>query len=190
MLFMGQEYAAAKPFLYFADNRPELAAAVLKGRADFLSQFPSLASPGIQDSLANPSDRSTFERCRLDPAERNADNPVFRLHRDLLRLRREYPFNAQQHRGVDGAVLAAEAFVLRVLTGSVADRLLVINLGCDLMLVPAPEPLLAAPKDHQWVTHWSSENPAYEGGGMTPVDQDDGWHIPGHAAVVLRHEAS
>jgi maltooligosyltrehalose trehalohydrolase len=189
MLFMGQEHAATCPFLYFADNPPELAAGVLKGRAEFLRQFPSLASPGIEDRVADPADRATFERCRLDPSERNEQNPTYRLHRDLLRLRREYPFNAQEHRGVDGAVLAPEAFVLRFLTGSSSDRLLIVNLGRDLRLVPAPEPLLAAPEGQQWIICWSSESPDYAGGGVTPLAEDDGgWHIPGHATIVLRPE--
>jgi maltooligosyltrehalose trehalohydrolase len=43
MLFQGQEFAASTPFLYFADFEPELAAAVRKGRGEFLTQFPSVA---------------------------------------------------------------------------------------------------------------------------------------------------
>jgi hypothetical protein len=66
----------------------ELAASVLKGLAESLSQFTSLASPGTEDLLADPSERATFERCRLEPSERNADNPVYRFHRDPLALRR------------------------------------------------------------------------------------------------------
>ena len=42
MLFQGQEFAASTPFLYFSDHKPEISKLVLKGRADFLSQFPSL----------------------------------------------------------------------------------------------------------------------------------------------------
>jgi maltooligosyltrehalose trehalohydrolase len=189
MLFMGQEYAASQPFLYFADNEPELGASVLKGRAEFLKQFPSLASPGMQNHLADPSERATFERSRLDPRERNPDNPVFRLHRDLLRLRQEYPFNAQEHRGVDGAVLASAVFVLRFLTGGPSDRLIIVNLGPDLRLEPAPEPLLAAPQGQEWIIYWSSESPCYQGGGLTPLAGDGGeWHIPGHATIVLYPE--
>ena len=42
MLFQGQEFSASAPFLYFADHDPELAEAVRKGRAEFLTQFPSI----------------------------------------------------------------------------------------------------------------------------------------------------
>ncbi len=43
MLFMGQEFAASNPFLYFADHEPELAKLVCQGRCTFMSQFPSFA---------------------------------------------------------------------------------------------------------------------------------------------------
>ena len=44
---------------------------------------------------------------------------------------------------IDGAVLAAEVFVLRYFGGPEGDRLLIVNLGSELELTPAPEPLLA-----------------------------------------------
>ena len=48
---------------------------------------------------------------------------VVALHRDLLRLRRETAaFRAQAARGVDGAVLGPEAFVLRYFDGSPGRR--------------------------------------------------------------------
>ena len=141
----------------------------------------------MKNEMADPGDRVTFERCRLDPGERNADNPIYRLHRDLLKMRREYPFNAQEHRGIDGAVLSSEAFVLRFLTDGPSDRLLIVNLGNDLTLVPAPEPLLAPPDRHDWSLDWSSENPVYRGGGVSSFVADGGeWQIRGHAAILLR----
>jgi maltooligosyltrehalose trehalohydrolase len=71
------------------------------------------------------------------------------------------------------------------------DRLLLVNLGIDLHLDPAPEPLLAPPADSEWTTLWSSENPKYGGIGMAPLDSPprdigENWRIPGHAAVVLK----
>jgi maltooligosyltrehalose trehalohydrolase len=63
---------------------------------------------------------------------------------------------------------------------------LLVNLGMDLSLDPAPEPLLAPPEGRQWVLLWSSEDPRYAGSGTLPPDTDDGWQLPGHAAVVMR----
>jgi maltooligosyltrehalose trehalohydrolase len=108
-------------------------------------------------------------------------------HRDLLRLRREDAvFRAQRRGGLDGAVLGPEAFVLRFFGEQADDRLLVVNLGRDLALQPAPEPLLAPPEGMVWKILWSSEDPRYGGSGTAPLEAEEGWHVPGHAAVVLR----
>ena len=39
MLFQGQEFGASSPFLFFADHDGELADAVQRGRAEFVSHF-------------------------------------------------------------------------------------------------------------------------------------------------------
>ncbi|HWN42275.1 MAG TPA: malto-oligosyltrehalose trehalohydrolase [Thermoanaerobaculia bacterium] len=190
MLFQGQEFCASAPFLYFADHEPELAQAVQKGRLEFLAQFPSLRAPEMRACIPDPREPSTFELCRLDLPERESHAPCYALHRDLLRLRREDPvFRAQGAGGLDGAVLTPEAFVLRYFSqGSQGDdRLLVVNLGRDLSLVPAPEPLLAPPEGACWEVVWSSEDPRYGGcGAPPPEDREGGWRLPGQAAVVLR----
>jgi len=194
MLFMGQEFCATAPFLFFADHQPELAQAIRKGRAEFLSQFPSLASRELAAGIPDPADPETFQRCKLDFGEREAHAAGYALHEDLLRLRREIPaFRARDRGGIrslDGAVLGPSAFVLRFFGpagNDEEDRLLLINLGHDLQLVPAPEPLLAPPEDRRWEVEWSSESPRYGGVGAPPAeDEDGGWLIPGHAATVLR----
>ena len=200
MLFMGQEFAAETPFLYFADHTPELAQMVRKGRARELSQFPSIATEQAQAQLADPGDPRTFEQCKLDWSQATlpAHEPVLRLHRDLLRLRREEPvLRRVQRRGdIDGAVLGPNAFLLRYFAGDDAaartqgihdDRLLLVNLGRDLRLVPAPEPLLAPPDGQRWAIQLSTEDPAYGGTGTPPPDtEQEGWLLPGRCAMLLR----
>ena len=71
----------------------------------------------MQAIQPDPGDTATFERCKLDFSERERHAPIYNLHQDLLRLRREDPvFRSQQPEGVDGAVLGEEAFVLRFFT--------------------------------------------------------------------------
>ena len=187
MLFMGQEFAASAPFHYFADHAAELAEKVRRGRAEFLAQFRSIATSETRTRLPDPAAPETFGRCKLDLSERGAHREVYELHRDLLRLRRtDAAFSAQEPRGLDGAVLGAEAFVLRFF-GRVSDddRLLVVNLGADLGLNPAPEPLLAPPPGRVWRTLWSSEDYRYGGTGTPPLETRNNWCIPGEAAVAL-----
>src|SRR5207245_2352638 len=89
LLFQGQEFASSKPFVYFAHHNPELAKLVRKGRAEFLAQFPSIATATMQRQLDVPHERGSFEKCKLDFAERHSHIDVYRLHRDLIALRRE-----------------------------------------------------------------------------------------------------
>jgi maltooligosyltrehalose trehalohydrolase len=187
LLFQGQEFASSSPFLFFADHHPELAKMVREGRKEFLSQFPSLAVPEVKEGLPDPSDPATFERCKLDFAEREAHAETYRLHRDLLRLRSEDPaFRSHAEQGIDGAVLAEQAFVMRFFGTGDDDRLLLANLGSDLALSPASQPLLAPPPSKAWEMLWSSEEAVYGGSGTAPVETDEGWKLPGQAAVVLK----
>jgi maltooligosyltrehalose trehalohydrolase len=189
MLFQGQEFAASTPFLYFADHKAELAAQIRKGRAEFMAQFASIATAESQARLPDPGIAASFERCRLEFGERRDHAAAYALHCDLLRLRREDDVFSRQGR-VEGAVLGAEAFVLRYFGGTARDRLLIVNLGRDLLLAPAPQPLLAPPANAAWRTLWSSEHPHYGGNGTPPLEGESGWRIPGHAAVALTSETA
>ncbi|HXH82383.1 MAG TPA: malto-oligosyltrehalose trehalohydrolase [Candidatus Tectomicrobia bacterium] len=187
LLFQGQEFGASAPFLYFADHKPELARQVRRGRADFLRQFPALAAPEMQEQLPDPADRDTFERSRLDLSERERHAETYALHRDLLALRREDAvFASQRPGGLDGAVLSPDAFVLRYFDGEHDERLLLVNLGRELTIDPAPEPLLAPPAGARWEVRWSSEDPRYGGVGTPPVESDEGWHLPAESAIVMQ----
>jgi maltooligosyltrehalose trehalohydrolase len=186
MLFQGQEFASSAPFAYFADHQGELGAKVREGRAAFLAQFPSIATPEITAALADPTARDTFERCVIDFADRVRHESIYRMHRDLLRLRREDPaLAAQRPGGLDGAVIGPEAFVLRFFGEEHDDRLLIVNLGAQLTRNPAPEPLLAPPAGALWHVAWSSEDIRYGGGGTPSLETRDNWRILGEAAVVL-----
>lgn len=185
MLFQGQEFGASTPFFYFADHEAELARAVRDGRGTFLAQFPSLASAEIQAGLTDPGDLDTFRRSVLDRGERQTDAPTYALHRDLLTLRREDPVLRQRPARIDGAVLADEAWMLRFFDQGGCDRLLIVNLGGDVVLDPAPEPLLAPVEGHRWQLLWSSEAPRYGGAGIVPIDPDGIWRLPGQGAIVL-----
>jgi maltooligosyltrehalose trehalohydrolase len=190
MLFQGQEFAASTPFLYFADLPPKPAQGVERGRAEFLKQFRSLATPEMASRFDDPNDPKTFERSKLDQSERERHAEVYALHRDLLKLRRtDLVFNSQRRGSFDGAVLSSHAFVLRFFGRPSNDRLLLFNFGLDLHLNPAPEPLLAAPEGKRWKMLLSTEDPAYGGSGTPPLETEKNWRIPGYAAVVMKPEA-
>jgi maltooligosyltrehalose trehalohydrolase len=189
LLFQGQEWGASSPFLYFARHEDEaLDEQVRTGRSDFLQQFANIASASGRGLLAVPSAPATFEACKLDHGERLREPhaQLLRLHRDLLRLRREdRVFAAQDATRLHGAVLGPEALALRFLGDGGDDRLIVVNLGASLTLLPMPEPLLAPPEDHRWRLIWHSEQPAYGGCGMPEIDGESPWRLLPHAMAVL-----
>lgn len=186
MLFQGQEFASSAPFLFFADHEAKLAELVRQGRADFMKQWRSLATGGVR--YDDPCARATFDKCKLDFSERKKHGEIYALHRDLLKLRKNEALFSRQSAELDGAVLSAEAFVVRFFSRDYQeDRLLVVNLGVQLFLNPAPVPLLGPPEDAAWETLWSTDDVKYGGNGTAALDtQDQNWIIPAQAAVVLR----
>jgi len=186
MLFQGQEFGASAPFYFFSDHVPELARLVKEGRSSAGQQFRSLDTKEMELYFQDPGNPSVFERCKLDLNERERHRPIYDLHKDLLRLRREDPvFRAQKPGGLDGSVLSEECLLLRFFGEGGDDRLLLVNFGRDLHLDPAPEPLLAPPEGMEWRILWSSEDPRYGGTGTPTLDTEENWRIPGHAAVSL-----
>jgi maltooligosyltrehalose trehalohydrolase len=185
MLFQGQEFGASSPFFYFADHEIELSHDIREGRRRDLAQFPSLATSEMRAELADPGDIDTFRRSVLDLGERRRHASIYALHRDLLKLRRTDPVLGQRPCRIDGAALTDEAWMLRFFAESGADRLLIVNLGRDLLLGPAPEPLLAPVEGQAWRLLWSSEAPAYGGSGGPAQDAAGDWLISGQSAIIL-----
>lgn len=187
MLFQGQEYGSSQPFLYFADHKPELNGPIADGRREFLAQFSSLRDPDVLSRLALPAAEETYRRSQLDLSEREEvpHAELLTLHRDLIALRRQDPVIAGERVRVDGAVLASEVFLIRYFGGAEGDRLLIVNLGCDIDLSPIPEPLLGPPAGADWELAWSSEAVSYGGQGTPLVYADGRWWLPGEAALLF-----
>lgn len=195
MLFQGQEFGSSKPFLYFADHQPELSQKILKGRGEFLAQFPSMNTPERSPYLCDPGSPSTFERCKLEFSERQQHAEIYNLHKDLIHLRKTHRAFRLHEEGnrLDGAVLADSAFLLRYFAGeggslddgTAGDRLLIVNLGPGIELSPAPEPLLAPPAGTAWRLIWSSDEPQYSGEGAYDPETGDGWKLPGNCTFLM-----
>jgi maltooligosyltrehalose trehalohydrolase len=85
LLWMGQEWAASAPFLYFTDHPEALGRLVTEGRRREVHQHESVP----MDQVPDPQARSTFLSSKLDWAERSRQPHagVLELHRELLALR-------------------------------------------------------------------------------------------------------
>jgi maltooligosyltrehalose trehalohydrolase len=84
MLFMGEEFAETRPFLYFVDHAdPELCRAVTEGRRREFAAF------GWYGDVPDPARPSTFEASRVDwrKLDGEAHRAHLELYRNLLQLR-------------------------------------------------------------------------------------------------------
>ena len=87
MVFMGEEFCAAAPFLFFTDHKPELGDKIRKGRLDQHQCNPGWREKTAWDRIPHPQEASTFQRSKIDweDAGRNAD--VVDLYKQLIALR-------------------------------------------------------------------------------------------------------
>ena len=90
LLFMGQEWAATSPFLYFTDHHAELGRLVTEGRRGEFRHFAAFADVAHATTVPDPQAFETFARSRLpwDEADREPHASVRRLYDALLHLRR------------------------------------------------------------------------------------------------------
>jgi maltooligosyltrehalose trehalohydrolase len=116
LLFMGQEWAASTPFLFFTDFEPDLGRKVMEGRRREFQDFPEFASPGAAERIPDPQADKTFEASRLRWSELGAPRHAtsLELHRALLALRAQYPaLQASTAYDCDANALDATTIVIR-----------------------------------------------------------------------------
>jgi 1,4-alpha-glucan branching enzyme len=91
LLFMGEEWAASTPFLFFCDFEPGLAKRVTEGRRREFSGLAQFADPSARSRIPDPSAELTFFRSKLSWDELNepGHRRWFDYYRSLLRVRRE-----------------------------------------------------------------------------------------------------
>jgi len=89
LLFMGEEFAASSPFLFFCDFHGELAAAVRDGRRREFGAFARFRDPAARAAIPDPGAEETFLRSKLDwdEASRGEHAQWLSVYRELLGLR-------------------------------------------------------------------------------------------------------
>jgi len=91
LLFMGQEWAAREPFLYFTDHNEDLGRLVTEGRRKEFSQFSAFADVGNHAIIPDPQKIETFLQSKLDWAVRRNEEHAKCLtwYQSLLRIRKQ-----------------------------------------------------------------------------------------------------
>jgi maltooligosyltrehalose trehalohydrolase len=116
MLFMGEEFAASTPFMFFCDFGPELASSVSNGRRREFKRFAAFVDDAAVARIPDPNAESTFHASKLKWRERRSARHRTRLEliQELLSLRRRHlapHLSSMRHGGrfeIVGEVLRAE----------------------------------------------------------------------------------
>ena len=89
LLFMGEEFGATTPFLFFCDFHGELAKAVTEGRRNEFARFAKFASPELRDRIPDPNAESTFQCSKLEwqSIDQAEHANLLAFYRELLALR-------------------------------------------------------------------------------------------------------
>ncbi len=91
LLFMGEEFGASTPFLFFCDFSGELAAAITNGRRSEFAAFKKFGSSETLAQIPDPNSEETFERSKLDwqSAEESSHRDWLNFYRELLSIRKK-----------------------------------------------------------------------------------------------------
>ncbi len=177
LLFMGQEWNASTPFLYFTQHNEGLGRLVTEGRRKEFAGFEGFAGAEVPD----PQAEETFQRSvlRWEEAQRPPHAGVLALYRELLRLRAEEPtLQARGRDSFEARAVGSTGVLLERRAGS--ERLTVlVNIQGTLesLAPPGARPVL-----------WS-EDPRF-GGGVDEAPLREGRaRLAGPSALVLRWQA-
>lgn len=89
LLFMGEEFGASTPFLFFCDFGPDLASKVTEGRRSEFAKFAQFSSPEALARIPDPNKEETFLASKLDwsSLERPQHRAWLDFYRELLACR-------------------------------------------------------------------------------------------------------
>ncbi|HEY4245745.1 MAG TPA: malto-oligosyltrehalose trehalohydrolase [Lacunisphaera sp.] len=183
MLFMGQEWAATSPFLYFTDHGGELGANISVGRKKEFEQHGAQWTGGI---FPDPESAETFEKSKLRWDERNEDDHarVLSWYQACLEQRRILlkggPFERNRWRVESfGEFIAIRYF------GRPCEHLLVVALRKTSASDDLPPALLAPPIGMEWREVLSTEDPRFGGKRSRKNSANTEWSFPGPGGVWL-----
>lgn len=137
LMFMGDEWGASEPFLFFTDFHDELADAVREGRRAEFADFAAFADPEKRERIPDPNALSTFEASRpavdalyLETDKGQDHQSWLALYKELLKLRSEYIMPRLSGASPLGAqVLADKAVTARWQMGDGTTLRIDLNLG-------------------------------------------------------------
>ena len=169
LLFMGQEWAAETPFLFFTDHEEGLGRAVREGRRHEFRQYAAFADSARHELIPDIQAESTFLACKLDRPERDREPhaSTLRLHRALLKLRRTEPaLRSDRAGGIQAVAIGEETLLLRrEVEGGPALAVVVRLRGAGAVDLTG----LLDVVEREWEVILSTEDPSFAPDPVPPV---------------------
>ncbi len=196
LLFMGQEWGASTPFLYFTDHNAELGRLVTEGRRKEFKGFKAFNDEASISRIPDPQSEKTFlaSKLRWDEREQPGHAATLALYRAALALRRSEPAlrGRESRENWQTGVLLGGAVALRYEAPGNGNEtagacLLVTDLqgGCDADL--STESLAALPAGQRWQTVLSSDAREFGGEGRELWEPGSGQlRFPDPGTVLLK----
>ncbi len=170
LLWMGEEFAAQTPFLFFTDFHGELGKAVREGRRREFASFTGFATD--PEAVPDPNALETFLQSKLDwqALDRPDAAEMLDFYRDLLAIRQREIVPLLGHATQGGRVLESETSIVAV-DWVLGDR--VLHLRANLGSHPGSAPFAGGrvihrqPEDDEdsqgdlppWRVVWSISHP-------------------------------
>ncbi|MBA3930389.1 MAG: malto-oligosyltrehalose trehalohydrolase [Xanthomonas sp.] len=132
LLFMGEEFGATQPFLYFTDHRtPELADAVREGRRQEFARFSAFSDPATRARIPDPNAEQTFTASMPEPSGALANYWRDRI-KTLLAARHEHIIpRLAGSRAIGAEAIGAAAVVARWRMGNGDALSMAVNLSAN-----------------------------------------------------------
>jgi maltooligosyltrehalose trehalohydrolase len=195
LLFMGQEWAASTPFLFFTDHNKRLGQRVTEGRRNEFKSFSTFSDPEARHRIPDPQAVSSFHSSKLVWEEMNQEPhaSVRRLYQALLHLRRTEPaLRSTDRTGFEVSELDQSAILLLRGSSSSASILVIIQFLRDGTIDLNEHPAAGSLPRRRWEIVLTTEDPEYcpdpcrpevDISGAVPVV-----HFLRPSAVILRGE--
>ncbi|MDY0226176.1 MAG: malto-oligosyltrehalose synthase [Desulfomicrobium apsheronum] len=145
LLFMGEEFGATTPFLFFCDFGPELRGKIAAGRLREFSSFPKFSNPAVRASIPDPEEGGTYRQSRLDWSECKSEKGgrFLELYKALLALRRRHispRLAGIRHNLAACRILGPQALQAHWTLGDGSRLRLLLNLSPEQISLDSPLP--------------------------------------------------
>jgi maltooligosyltrehalose trehalohydrolase len=164
LLFMGQEWAASTPFLFFTDHNKRLGQRVTEGRRNEFKSFSAFSDPDARRRIPDPQAVSTFQSSKLiwEEGNREPHASIRRLYQALLHLRRTEPaLRATDRTGFEVLALDESAMLLLRQGSSSAPLLIIIQFLRGGLIDLNKHSVVRNLPDRRWQIVLTTEDPEF-----------------------------